>query len=150
MSKSPTLMFLLAAARTRCLWSLVWPSTVFRSSSRCITSTAISLLHSTGTGNGFFLFCKYYSISDPDPHRFGSTKPVFRIRIRIHRTHMFLGLLDPDPDPSLIKQNSKKNLDSYCFVTSYGLLSLSTRIRNTATIRNEKNLHFTNSFVLTT
>ncbi len=22
----------------------------------------------------------------------------------------------PDPDPSIIKQNSKKNLDSYCFV----------------------------------
>jgi hypothetical protein len=40
---------------------------------------------------------------------------------------MFLGLLDPDPlvrdtdpdpDPSIIKQNGKKNLDSYCFVTS--------------------------------
>jgi hypothetical protein len=38
---------------------------------------------------------------------------------------MFLGLLDPDPlvrgtdpDPSNIKQNSKKNLDSSCFVTS--------------------------------
>jgi hypothetical protein len=24
---------------------------------------------------------------------------VFRIRIRIRRTHMFLGLLDPQPDP---------------------------------------------------
>jgi hypothetical protein len=23
---------------------------------------------------------------------------------RIHRIHMFLGLLDPDPDPSIIKQ----------------------------------------------
>jgi hypothetical protein len=38
---------------------------------------------------------------------------------------MFLGLPDPDPlvrdtdpDPSIIKQNSKKNIDSYCFVTS--------------------------------
>jgi hypothetical protein len=42
---------------------------------------------------------------------------------------MFLGLLDPDPDPllrgmdphsdpSIINQNSKKNLDSYCFMTS--------------------------------
>ncbi len=38
---------------------------------------------------------------------------------------MFLGLLDPDPlvrctdpDPSIIKQNIKNNLDSYCFVTS--------------------------------
>jgi hypothetical protein len=39
---------------------------------------------------------------------------------------MFLGLLDPDLDPlvrgadpytSSIKQNSKKNLDSDCFVT---------------------------------
>jgi hypothetical protein len=29
---------------------------------------------------------------------------------------------DPAPDPSIIKQkNSKKNLDSYCFVTSFEL-----------------------------
>jgi hypothetical protein len=43
---------------------------------------------------------------------------------------MFLGLLDPDldplvrgmdPDPTIIKQNRKKNLDSYCLVTSFGL-----------------------------
>jgi hypothetical protein len=43
---------------------------------------------------------------------------------------MFLGFLDPDPDllvrgtdpdpdPSIIKQKSEKNLDSYCFVTSF-------------------------------
>ena len=45
---------------------------------------------------------------------------------------MFLGLLDPDlalivramdpdpeTDPSIIKQKSKKNLDFYCFVTSF-------------------------------
>jgi hypothetical protein len=25
---------------------------------------------------------------------------------------------DMDPDPSIIKENSKKNLDFYCFVTS--------------------------------
>jgi hypothetical protein len=40
---------------------------------------------------------------------------------------MFLGLLDPDPlvrdtdldpDPSIVKQNIKKNIDFYCFVTS--------------------------------
>jgi hypothetical protein len=37
---------------------------------------------------------------------------------------MFLGLLDPDPDPSFIKQKYEKNLDSYCFVTSYDFLSL--------------------------
>ncbi len=37
------------------------------------------------------------------------------------RICMFLGLLDPDPDlfyPNITKQNSKKNIDSYCFVTS--------------------------------
>ncbi len=47
------------------------------------------------------------------------------LRIRIHRIHMFLGLPDPDPlvrgmdpdpaldpDPSIIVQNWKKNLDS--------------------------------------
>jgi hypothetical protein len=47
---------------------------------------------------------------------------VLRIRI-----HMFMGLPDPDPlvrgtdldpDPSIIKQKSKKHLDSYCFVSS--------------------------------
>jgi hypothetical protein len=52
------------------------------------------------------------------------------LRIRIHRIHVFLGLLDPDLlvrgmdpdpglDPSIIKQNSKENLDFYCFVTSF-------------------------------
>jgi hypothetical protein len=50
--------------------------------------------------------------------------PVMRIRIR-----MFLGLLDPHPDPLVTstdpdhgspfsKQNCKKTLDFYCFVTS--------------------------------
>jgi hypothetical protein len=43
---------------------------------------------------------------------------------------MFLGLpdldplvrgSDPAPDPSVIKQNSKKTLDSYCFATSLWL-----------------------------
>jgi hypothetical protein len=29
-------------------------------------------------------------------------KAVLRIRIRIHRIPMFLGLQDPDPDPSII------------------------------------------------
>jgi hypothetical protein len=45
-----------------------------------------------------------------------------RIRIRIQRIHMFLGLLDPDP--SIIMQNSKKNLNSYYFVTLLDFLSL--------------------------
>ncbi len=54
-----------------------------------------------------------------------SRVPVLRLRIRI-RIRMFLGLLDPDPlvrgmdpDPCIIMQNSKKNLDFYCFVTSF-------------------------------
>ena len=43
------------------------------------------------------------------------------------RSGCFLGLSDPDPlvrgadlasDPSTVKQNSKKNLGSYCFVNS--------------------------------
>jgi hypothetical protein len=67
---------------------------------------------------------------------------VFRIRIWIHWVHIFLGLSDPDPDPlvrgidpdpdlapdldpSIIllssSKISKKNLDFYCFVTSFGL-----------------------------
>jgi hypothetical protein len=33
---------------------------------------------------------------DPVPKYYGSGEPVLRIRI-----HMFLGLLDPDPDPSV-------------------------------------------------
>ncbi len=46
------------------------------------------------------------------------------LRIWIHRIHMFLGLPDPDPDPSIIMQKSKKNLDSYYFVTLFDFLSL--------------------------
>jgi hypothetical protein len=46
----------------------------------------------------------------------------------IRRIRMFLALLDPDPDPlvrgmdpdpSIFKQNGKKNFDSFCFVTSF-------------------------------
>jgi hypothetical protein len=46
---------------------------------------------------------------------------------------MFLGLpdpdplvrgMDPDPDPSIIKKNSKKNLDSFYFVTLFDFGSL--------------------------
>jgi hypothetical protein len=56
--------------------------------------------------------------------------------IQIRQIRMYLVLLDPDPDilvrgidpdsdlvpdpnPSIIKQNSKINLDSYCFVNSF-------------------------------
>jgi hypothetical protein len=56
---------------------------------------------------------------------------------------MFLGLPDPDPlvrgmdpdpnpDPSIIKQNTK-NLDSYCFVTAFFTFILS--------VKNDVNVH---------
>jgi hypothetical protein len=49
------------------------------------------------------------------------------LRIRIRRIHMFLDLLDPDPLVREVRirillssrKNSKKNLDSCCFVTSF-------------------------------
>jgi hypothetical protein len=52
--------------------------------------------------------------------------PVYhlnKITVLWIRNRTFLGLLDPDPmdldpDPSIIKQNSKTNLDSDWFVTS--------------------------------
>jgi hypothetical protein len=52
---------------------------------------------------------------------------VLQIRIRFRRIHMFLGLLDPNPDPLVKKYGSgssyhqakkKKNIDFYCFVAS--------------------------------
>ena len=54
------------------------------------------------------------------------------LRIRIHRIHMLLGLPDPYPDPfvrgmdpdlSINMKNSKKNLDSFYFVTLFDFLS---------------------------
>jgi hypothetical protein len=66
---------------------------------------------------------RLYIIKDDFPHYFQNAAfyAVLWIRIR-----MFVGLLGPDPlvrdtapDPdTIIKQKSKKNLDSYCFVTS--------------------------------
>jgi hypothetical protein len=55
-----------------------------------------------------------------------ASAPVLRVRIRIQiRIHIFLGLLDPDPDPSIIllslSKYNQKNLDFYCFVTSFWL-----------------------------
>jgi hypothetical protein len=59
---------------------------------------------------------------------------------------MFLGLLDPDPhplvrgmdpDPSI---NSKKNLDSYCFVTFFYFLSLKKDVNVPSKRNKQKNL----------
>ncbi len=63
-----------------------------------------------GSGSGS-AGCRYAT------HRSQKQSCRIRIRIRIHRIHMFLGLLDP----SITKQKSKKNHDSYCFATSFWL-----------------------------
>jgi hypothetical protein len=58
-------------------------------------------------------------VPDPlDPHVFGPQGPETGSISQSLR-----GDPDPDPDPSISK-NSKKNLDSYCFVTSFGLFYL--------------------------
>jgi hypothetical protein len=66
----------------------------------------------------------------------GTSKKLAKQAVLRIRIHMFLGLLEPDPDPSeevwiriwlririwiLLSpsKKSKKNLDSYCFVTSF-------------------------------
>jgi hypothetical protein len=43
--------------------------------------------------------------------------------------------MDPDPDPYIVKQNRKKNLDSYNFETSFGFLSLKNDVDPDALIR---------------
>ncbi len=63
---------------------------------------------------------------------------------------MFLGLLDPDPDPlvrgldpapdpSNIKQKKQENLDSYYFVTLFDFLSLKSDVNVPSKSNNQKN-----------
>jgi hypothetical protein len=65
---------------------------------------------------------------------------------------MFLGLPDPDPlvrgmdpgtdpapDPSIIMQNSKKNLDSFYFVTLFDFLSLKNYVNVPSKSNKQKN-----------
>jgi hypothetical protein len=47
--------------------------------------------------------------------------------------------MDPDLDPSIAKQKSKKNVDSYCFVTSFGLLSLNNDVNVPSKSNKKKN-----------
>ncbi len=83
---------------------------------------------------------------------------VLRIRIRIHRIQVYFGLLDPDPNPlvrgmdpvpyhSIIKQNSKKNLDFYCFVTSFWLFTLKNDVKVPSESNMQKNCFFNKFFV---
>ncbi len=86
-----------------------------------------------------------------------------QIRIRIHQIQMFLGLPDPDPlvrgmdpelapdpDPSIIllssSKTSKKNLDFYCFVTSFELFIFENDINVPSKSNKKKNLLTKNYF----
>ncbi len=83
---------------------------------------------------------------------------VLRIRIRIRiRISMFLGLLDPDPDPlseAWIRillsssKNNNKNLDSYCFVTSFWLFIFTNDVNVPAKSEKQKNLFIKIIFLL--
>ncbi len=62
---------------------------------------------------------------------------------------MFLGLpdpdplvrgMDPDPDPSIIMQNSKKNLDSFYFVALFYFLSLKNDVNAPSKSNKQKKL----------
>ncbi len=60
--------------------------------------------------------CVYTGVADPDPldpYVLGLLNPDPLVRG-----------MDPDPVHSILKQNSKKNLDSYCFVNLFDLLCL--------------------------
>ena len=48
--------------------------------------------------------------------------------------------MDPDPDPSIIMQNSKKNLDSYYFVTFFDFLSLKNNVNVPSKSNKQKKL----------
>jgi hypothetical protein len=51
-----------------------------------------------------------------------------KLQWQVFRIRKFLGLPDPDPDPSINKHNFLKNLDLNSFATSYDLLSMKTDI----------------------
>ncbi len=70
---------------------------------------------------------------------------MLRIRIRIHvflgHPDPLVGRMDPDPDPSIIMQkNSKKNLDSYYFVTLFDFLSLKNDVNAASKVISKKKL----------
>jgi hypothetical protein len=53
---------------------------------------------------------------------------------------MFLGLPDPDPDPSIMQKNSKKNIGSYYFVTLFDFLSLKNDVNVASKSNKQKKL----------
>jgi hypothetical protein len=48
--------------------------------------------------------------------------------------------LNPDPDPSIIMQNNKKNLESYYFVTLFDFLSLKNNVNVPSKSNKQKKL----------
>jgi hypothetical protein len=54
----------------------------------------------------------------------------------------------PDPDPSIIMQNSKKNFDSYYFVTLFDFLSLKNDVNVASKSNKQKKLSQKISFLL--
>jgi hypothetical protein len=71
----------------------------------------------------------------------------------MHRIHMFLRLpdpdplfsrgIDPDPDPSLSSsKNSKKNLDTYCFVTAFELFIFENDVNVPSEVISRKTFFF--------
>jgi hypothetical protein len=61
---------------------------------------------------------------------------------------MFLGLPDPDPDPSIIMENSKKNLDSYYFVNIIDFFILKNDVNVPSNSNQQKKLCKKLSFLL--
>ncbi len=68
---------------------------------------------------------------------------------------MFFGLLDPDPlvrgmdpDPSIIMQNNKKNLESHYFATLFDFLSLKNNVNVPSKSNKQKKLCKKISFLL--
>ncbi len=70
-------------------------------------------------------FCQFLLLLYPVPNPAAMPIPGSLGR-NVHTSVANPDLLFRDPDPSIIKQkcqNGKKNIDSYCFVTSYDFLS---------------------------
>jgi hypothetical protein len=47
--------------------------------------------------------------------------------------------LDPDPDPYIIMQNNKKNLETYYFVTLFDFLSLKNNVNVSSKSNKQEN-----------
>ncbi len=86
-----------------------------------------------------FIILFKVSVADPDPYVLGLLDPDPDLLVR--------GL---DPDPYIIKQNSKKNLYSFCFVTFFfDFLSLKNDVNVPSKSNKQENFFEKISFLLT-